>query len=414
MLKKFLKNPGIKTFCLIVAAILWLYVAAGQNTLAKYPGSIKIKAINIPSGYDAIYDLKSVDVKILAESSVWKKLSVDSFSAYVDLSGKTEGAYEVPVMVSCSVSGVTIVQKDPDQIIVRLEQLVTKEVDIQPRIEGSAGEGFIAGSVALDPSRTTVRGPRSVVNSISEANAIIKLNGEMEQFEKIASISAFDESGIEIQNIEFVPAETRSKVAIVRGANNKTVGIKVSTVGQPKAGYYISNISVTPNTVDIVGQTSVLSATTYIETIALDISQMENNLDKEVALNMKSGISLQSGSSTKVRVRIILSKADVSREMIATITPQNLPAGFTIIGYSTTQIKVICFGASDIISNLKNSDIVLNIDFKGKSIPDNLIVNFDLATTNFNAPDKVNIGTFLPTSISATLSKVTAHSEHSL
>jgi YbbR domain-containing protein len=406
MLKKLLKNPGIKVFCLLVAAVLWLYVVAGQNTVGKYPGSIKIKAINVPSGYEAIYDIKSVDIKILAEPSIWKKLSVDSFSAYVDLSGRTGGTYEIPVTVNCSVVGVSIVQKDPDQIIVRLEELITKEVDIQPKIEGSAGEGLIAGSVALEPSRTTIRGPRSIINSISEANAVIKLNGEKDSFERVTTISAFNENGILIKIIEFVPSETKAKVSIVKGSNNKTVGIKVVTSGQPKAGFYVSNISVTPNTVDIVGQSSVLSSTTYIETSIIDINQMESNLDKEVILNVKNGIALQTGSPTKVRVKIVLSKANVSREMTATINPQNLPAGYSITGYSTTQVKVVCFGPSDIISDLRDTDVVLNLNFSGKNITENnTTINFDLASTSFSVPEKVNVGTFLPSSLSVNLSK---------
>jgi hypothetical protein len=133
---------------------------------------------------------------------------------------------------------------------------------------------------------------------------------------------------------------------------------------------------------------------------------MESNLDKEVILNVKNGIALQTGSPTKVRVKIVLSKANVSREMTATINPQNLPAGYSITGYSTTQVKVVCFGPSDIISDLRDTDVVLNLNFSGKNITENnTTINFDLASTSFSVPEKVNVGTFLPSSLSVNLSK---------
>jgi len=85
MIKLLTKNLWIKLFCLLAAILLWVYVAAGQSAVGKFPGNIEIRAINVPSGLVAIFDNQSVEIKIMADSATWRKLSADSFTAYVDL-----------------------------------------------------------------------------------------------------------------------------------------------------------------------------------------------------------------------------------------------------------------------------------------------------------------------------------------
>ena len=402
--KLFTKNLGIKISCLIAATLLWVYIAAGQNTIAKYPGSIKIKAINVPSGLVAIYDNKTVDIKIMAEPSVWSKLSVDSFSAYVDLSGQKEGTYELPVNVVSSTAGVDIVEKTPDKVVISLEPIVTKEVSINKKVEGSAAEGLVAGNIDLSPETTTLRGPKSVVNSITEATALIKLNGESEKFTKTVGLSALDESGEVIDNLEFDPAEVSATVAIVKASNNKTVGVRVKTTGQPKTGYFVSNISVSPSTVDITGSTSLLADVSYLETLPIDITNQSTDIEKDVALDIKNGLALQVGSTSKVHIKISLSLNQTSKELSATIVPINLNSAYQISNILPSEIKVVCSGPSDAISKLKSSDVIYNLDFSGKTLTE-LVFNFNVTPSNFKTPDNVDVVSVVPSSINVTVSK---------
>ena len=212
--KNFSNNLSIKLFCFFAALFLWIIVAAGQSTVGKFPNSLKIKSINAAAGMVAIYDLKTVEVKIMAEPSVWKQLSTESFSAYVDLSGLSTGTHEVSVNVVSSVPGVQIVEKSPDRILISLEQIITKEVNINKRVEGSAAEGLVAGTIELNSEKVQARGAKSVIDNLTEASVIISLNGETEDFKKTVEIIALDESGEAIGNIEFLPAEVTANVSV--------------------------------------------------------------------------------------------------------------------------------------------------------------------------------------------------------
>lgn len=399
------KNLSIKIVCLVAAALLWIYIAASQNTVAKYPGSIQIKAINVPGNLVAIYDIKTVNIKIMADPSTWSKLSTDSFSAYIDLSGHTEGTYEFNVNVVSSLPGVQIIEKNPNKIIVSLEPVISKEVGINKTTEGAAAEGLVAGNIVLDPEKVVIKGPKSVINGISEVYAIIRLNGESEDFTKNISLVALDEQGEAINNVEIIPPNVSAAVAIVKASNNKTVGVKVKTTGMPKAGYYVANISVAPNTIDITGQASTLTDIAYIETAPIDLTNQDVNIDQDVALNLKTGIALQRGSPSKVHVKITLSKNDTSKEITATIESKNLPANYSVASYDPAQVKVICSGSADIIGSINSGDIILTLDFADKKLTDGARVSFEFSSANFKVPNGVAIVSILPSIINATVVK---------
>jgi len=402
--KLFSYNLGIKIFCIIAATLLWIYIAAGQGTVAKYPGSIKIKAINVPSDLVAIYDTKTVDIKIMAEPTVWKKLSVDSFSAFVDLAGQGEGTYELPVNVVSSVSGVDVVEKTPDRIVVSLEPVISKDVVINQKVVGSAAEGLVAGSIDLSPDKTKISGPKSIIEGISEATAEIKLNGESEKFTKTVKIVAFDENGETINNLEFTPSETTATVTLVKAANNKTVGVRVKIIGTPLNGYYISNISVNPTTVDITGQSGALSDVLFVETLAVDVTNLSTNLEKDIALSIKSGYALQAGSPSKVHIIISFLPNQSSKEISATIVPINLKAGYQVTSISPSEIKVVCTGPLDAITKLKSSDIIFNPDFSGKTLTDSTF-SFSITPSSFKTPTNIDVVSALPNSINVTVAK---------
>lgn len=402
MIKNLTKNLNIKLFCLFLAIVLWVYVAAGQSTVGKYPGSINIEAINVSSGLEAVYDVKSVDIRIMADSATWKKLSADSFTARVDMSARSAGTYEVPITVTSSESGVTIVEKTPDKIFVRLEQVISKEVLINKKIEGTAAEGLVAGGVELGVEKTMATGPKSLINNLNEAMVSVKLNGESEDFTKTLNILALDGNGAEISGIHFEPATVQAKVLITKAANNKTVGIKVVTTGSPKTGYFVSSVSANPSVIDIVASDAILNNINYVETAPLDLTNLASDTEKEVSLNLTGGIVLQAGATGKVKVKIKISESDISREIVATITSKNL-SGYTISGYGVKSVSVVVVGPKSIIDGLKSSDVVLVLDFNGKTLSSS--VNFDLKSSNFILPGSVSISGILPSSLVVTLQR---------
>ncbi|MFA4996308.1 MAG: CdaR family protein [Patescibacteria group bacterium] len=405
MWKIITKNFGIKLACFIAAALLWVYIAAGQNSVGKFPGSIKIRAINVPAGLVATYDEQTVDIKIMADPSVWRKLSADTFSAYVDLSAHSEGTYELNVNVVSSVADVQIVEKTPEKIFVTLEPRVSKEVNINKKIEGSAGEGLVAGSIELEPSKIEARGPKSLIDTLTEATVLIELNGETDNFTKTVTVTAFNEKGEKIEGIDFIPKEVRATVPIVKASNNKTVGIKAKVTGSPKAGYYISSVAVEPSSVDVTGPIAVLSEINFIETYAIDVAGLSDDFEKDVQLNTKSEIILQPNSPASVKVKIKFSHAEISKEITPDITTKNLDSSLSPSIVKPSQVKVTVSGPIEVINNLKVSDVIFTLDFQDKKAVQGGTYSFDITSKNFTVPNGISVTSIVPSSILVSVDK---------
>jgi YbbR domain-containing protein len=131
---------------------------------------------------------------------------------------------------------------------------------------------------------------------VTEATAMIKLNGESEDFTKMVGISVYTEDGDTLNNITFMPEQTLAKVSLVKATNLKTVGIKVKTQGDLLPGYYISDIKVAPETVDIIGSKEILDTLSYVETSPIDINGLSSSFSKDALVVIKDGAALQANS----------------------------------------------------------------------------------------------------------------------
>jgi YbbR domain-containing protein len=393
---KFLtKNFSIKLVCLLAAAILWVYVVSTQSSIAKFPGAVKIKAINNQPGLVAVYDVKRVEIKVMTQSSNWKKLSADSFSAYIDLSGYDSGTHEVPVNVVSSVPDVQIVEKNPEKVLVTLEPLITKTVPVNKKIEGKAAPGMAVGSVVFLPELVEIKGAKTLVENTREVLAKINLNGEETDFTRKIPLILPDDN----DDIEIVPSETEANISIVKGSDIKSVGVKVNTTGNPKEGYFVSNIKLEPSVLDATGPIEVLNELKYLETLPVDVSNASSSISTEAMVKLPNGVILQGQSFSKVKVEIAISPLEVYRD-ISTGNFQALGgSNFDISFFSPPAVTIKCFGPITILNGLKPSDVVINLNFSNKTKDQNNEINFDLSGDNILVPKGVSVMDITPKKI---------------
>lgn len=399
--KFFTNNTTPKVAAVIVALILWVFVAASESSAGKFPGQLPIKAVNVTNGLVAIYDQKDIEIEIMAKPSVWNKLSASSFSAYVDMEGVQVGTYEMNVSVVCNVSDVKIINKNPDKIFVRIEEVISKKVVVNQRIEGNADEGLVAGNVEFTPAEVDATGPRSIIENISEAVATIKLNGESADFEKEVSLKVFSDNNTELQNVSFNPNKVKAKIAIIKGTNNKSVGIKVNLVGNPQDGYFVSKITTSPTVINITGQSESLQSTNYLETQNIDITGANSDVEKDTLIKIPSDIALQRGEPDRVRVIVSLSENTISRIISPKIEAKNLDSNLVLSSYSPSDIKTTLSGNPSIITTLDPTSVVLDIDLAGKGVG---TYDYPITSSMIRPMNGISVLSVVPSSIKISIS----------
>lgn len=401
MFKIITNNFWIKIVCAFVAIGIWVYVVNSESKVDNFPGTINLDIKNKPADLVAIKDVDTVNLKIIAERGVWKKLSADSFEAYLDLSGLSEGTHEIPVKINTNIEGVQVVEISPAKVLVRLEPLTTKTVQVGIRTDGQAADGYYPGDAISMPESVDVSGPKSAIEGINEAIALIHLNGESEKIEnRQATLVAYDEKNEILKNIEFNPKEVKVSLGIVKGSQTKSVGIKVNTSGNVGNGYYIGSISVDPSTIVITGSAKVLGQTDYLETESINISDLISEKTQTVNLIIPPGVGLVSGQKNQVTAKIKLSQATIQKEITAKHNYLNLSSNLRIESISPSNIKITVSGSVDKISGITSQDVIVNFDFLSKT---NGTFTYNVSDSQIITPNGISIVNIVPTSVSITL-----------
>ena len=303
--KRIFQNTPAKIASLLISVAIWIYVGTGLAQIGNFPGSIPISVNNTPQGLVAVLEKESVDIKIVAAADIYKNLNADSFSASIDLNGFQAGTYTVSVTTKSNVAGVQIVEVSPQQVLVRLETVGSKEVPIVLLSQGKAADGFVVGDWKLAPARVKVSGATSVLDKILQVTVKITLNGEKETVSRILNPVALDQNGNEIRNLTFEPNDIVAEVPLVKASSAKTVGIKVNTTGQAAAGFWVSEIKTEPQAVTLTASPEIINGISFIETKEIDLNGLSANKEFVTTLKENPGITvLDNVSLVKVKVSV--------------------------------------------------------------------------------------------------------------
>ncbi len=390
------RNWLAKIVSVLLACALWIYVGIGQTKTANFPGGVPLQIRNVPQGMVAITDIERVTIKIVADADTWKKLSVDSFTAYLDLTNLTVGTHEIKIIVTTSVANVQIVEIDPSNVLVRLESREEKQIPVNVLIDGKAGGGLVPGQWQVEPAVVKVSGAKSIVENLLEATAKIHLAGETSDFKKVTKLVGLNAQGEDISNLSFSPSDVTVSVPIVKASNVKTVGIKVVTAGNPAEGYWVSKIETDPQTVTIATSESQIAQINYIETAEVNIANIAKNTTIETTLKPQSGVSILDNIS-KIKVDIFISKNQATKEVEAGFKWENLTSNFKVTSVDPTTVKVVVSGPQETLAGLSAEDIIVLVDLSKVTTAGTY--SMDISRANISGPAGVSVSSIVPSAI---------------
>jgi len=392
----FTKNLSIKFLSLLLAISLWVYVATVENRTDYFPGEIAIEPQNLTSTLAAVYDQDTVRIKISAPSSVWNKLIQDDFAAYVDLQNLSLGTHQVKVKVTSSVPGVQIVEIDPEEIRVRIETAVTATYQVGTKLEGKLAPGYEVIETSVEPAKVEAKGAKDVINSVTQATAIVNLNGQDRDLKEKIKLVALDEFEKPVKNIFFTPEKVEVKISVAKEGGGKIVGVKPKLVGNPASGYWISQLTFEPATLRIIGSEDKLENIQYLETKEINISGLNQVKEVEVDITLPEGVTLLAGEPKAVTIKISVSVNPQTRELAAGFSYTGLGSGLTVSKIPPTNVVVMVSGPANLLAGLSSDNLVVNLDLSGVGTGSHLVsVRKDL----ISAPSGVSIISYIPNNV---------------
>jgi len=405
--KRLTKSLPTLTTALLMAMAVWILAVTNTDPVERrtYNRPVPIELI----GQDASLVLTSnipdqVTVTLSAPLSVWGSAlnSANAVRAVVDLAGLSAGVHQVPVRLQINARPVKVENFSPDEITIQLEELVDAEFEITLIQPGNPPVGFDANTPILSARNVVVSGPTSLVTQVAEVRAVLDVSQERENIDREVALTAVDRNGQRVNGVSINPDSVNVKQEITQRGGYRNVSVKVITTGQIASGYRLTNISSNPLVVTVFSTdpdlVNILPG--FVETVPLDLTDAEEDLEVSLALNLPAGV-IAVGEST-IRVSVAISPIQGS------VTLAGIP--IEIIGSqpdlqvesSPDRVDVIFSGPLPTLDRLKISDIRVLIDLTNKT-PGIYQVE---PLVEINIPD-VLVESILPATIEVEISPIT-------
>lgn len=354
--------------------MVWFVAVREENPPIEddYASDIPLEIENIPAGTILFGEVPDrVTLRLRAPQSSWDELTPAKFRAWIDLAQLMPGLHDIPVQVEVSDRSITIVDKRPGTINIRLESLSEIQLPIKVEVVDAAPLGYIARPPVLNPITATVSGPASIVNQTSEVWAEIYLRGAKETVERSIDLSARNSNGDTISKLAITPSKVRVTVPIEQRFGYRDVSVSVVITGEVTSGYWISNIAVDPSTVTVVGGPSALNNLPgYVETFEVDVSNATDNVTERVALNLPPGVSVvqpegaRNGNASGVLVTVSVATIEGGQTVQRQVTFQGLRET-RYAKASPPQVDVILSGPLPRLQALTIRDVTVIADLFG-------------------------------------------------
>jgi len=290
---------GTAFLALTLGIIIWVNAVYQEDPPREdwFPMEIPIEVVHRPEGLLLTNNPPdSVQVRIRAFSSRWEQLTRADFSAISDWSELGEGAYQVPIQVSCSERGVTILEVHPDSLYVRLEKPAEKEVPVVIELQDTdeLPLGYRARTPRASPNKVDISGPASAVGRVSKAYVAVSVANKRTDIDQPIQPVLVDQNYALVNGVQIDPRVVQVHVDIEKMQNYREVAVRVRTVGQPARGYFVSSVTVEPSTVTVVGPPAIIEEIGGLVEgkTAIDITGATRMIAERVELQLPEGVSV--------------------------------------------------------------------------------------------------------------------------
>ncbi|SEN55061.1 YbbR domain-containing protein [Peptostreptococcus russellii] len=276
-------NIKTKIISLLTAIALWLYVIAvvdpdEKKVIENIPITIT-NANEVLKDDFVIYpkeDFKT-DITVQGKLSEIQKLNKNNVHIYGELINPVEGQNIVNLRTNIS-NRVSRELKD-NTFVVDLEKKISKTVeltvDVPPAMKDSVEE--------VDPEvkEIEVSGPRSLVNKVDKAVAVLNYNEERDKDEARMElkVKAVDKDNKAVD----VELSQKTVKVDVKYTVEKLVPVKLNYDGEE---FNVNEFTVTPEKLTVRGRADLVNGLEYIYTERLGDKELKGDEDKKVKIEI--------------------------------------------------------------------------------------------------------------------------------
>lgn len=381
LIRKVVNNFGLKFLAVLFALVLWVVVVNIDDPInvQSYTTSVTLVNENYITEQDKYYEVlggdNTVSFSVSAKRSVQRELSNSDFKATADMQkiehDEKSGNWRVPVTVSVQKAGndVRIVSKQLYKEI-ELVDLGRTQIRIIADTKGMVADNCALGEVQIVGSNLMkISGPASIISQIDKVTATINVEGMSSDVTDSVVPVFFDAEGNVIDTTKLTLNISTVTVA-AQILSTKEAALEFQTTGRPAAGYVATDISYSPESVRIKGESTTLNPINKI-TIpeeVLDLTGVTSSIETtvDIASYLPKGTSLVLNSDANITVVVTIEPV-VTRTLlipVKNLVIENLQEGF-LANYMEESIAIEVSGAKSVIDALDAEKISGTADATG-------------------------------------------------
>jgi YbbR domain-containing protein len=260
---------------------------------------------------------------------------------------------------------VRIVTVDPASVTLTLEQIVTRDMDLESVVSGQPAIGYLAGNLTISPKQIVLAGPKSIVSRVTRVQVSIDLTGIRENIDQSLPIEILDVNSTPVTGLSIQPDSVHISLPVSRQGGFRDMAVKVIVRGQVAGGYRLDSISVFPPVVTVFSSDPDLTSALpgVVETQPLDLQNASDNLNLRVSLNLPAGVSVVGAQTVLIQAGIspIQSSLTLSGEKVEVIGLSNTMTA----QISPASVDVILSGPLPVLDALTRQDVHVTVDATG-------------------------------------------------
>ena len=390
---------------------LWLFVVTveqpeSENTYYDIPIIYQNdgEALLRDRGLMIVSERPTVTLKLKSTRSNLRNLNESNINVFVSLANITAAGthrlnYSISYPGNIPSGEVSVVSASMEQISLKVEKRITKNVEVVPMYIGSVPEGMIAHTeeAELDHGTIEVTGPESVMERISQA--VIQVNLD-EQTQTIAGEYVYtlcDKEGKPVDSA-LLTTNVEAVNLMLKIQQVKEIDLKVKVIAGGGATEETSTITIEPAKIRISGPEALLEDLEYLEIGTIDLGALTKAETLEFAVVLPDGVTNETGvTSAKVDVNfpnLRTRKISVTNIQIAGL-PESLQAELI-----TESIELTIRGLAEQVDAIKESDLVVTVD-----LSDAQSGSFTKGVTIVISDQYPNVGTMGTYSVSVTITE---------
>lgn len=372
-LKRVLKLLPIFFTALILAVIVWVASVSSSdpNEVVSYTTPVPLTVLGQnPDLLITEQSAEDLTITLRAPRSVHDQISrnFSQITARINLSGLTAGTYSlVPEVELAGFKPVQVLEINPAEINITLEQVATKTLDITLLQTGNLPISYEAGEAVLSSKSVELLGPLSKVSEVNDIVASIDLSNTTTTITRIVELRPIDRRGNVVEGVSLNPTSITVEVPIRQLVGYRNVFIKIVTTGTIAQGYHLTSLVVTPPNVTIYASDPAIAdeMPSFLDTAPINLSGAYEDFSINVDLQLQDGIVVV--GNQQVTVEVGIDAIQSSTQFVGVpVEIINLGRGLTV-NISPDKVDLYISGPMNLLEELTADNIRVTLDLSNRS-----------------------------------------------